>query len=63
MAYNHYHAKIKVRMVKGIPSVDFNPHDDLILDLLKGTWPIMLDNGLDRFGEIYFSQKIPSSTK
>jgi hypothetical protein len=136
-------AKIKVRMMKGIPSVDFKPQNELILDLLndkgkhvyhivmasgeekwflqfdyanmakpatvyfdindakvfrekveqslkeqrgkgfnpkntmlnpgehsidhilvgfpqykhKGNWHIMLDNGLNRFAEIYFSQK------
>jgi hypothetical protein len=45
-------------MVKGMPSVHFNPDDDLILDLLKGRgYCVILDNGLTRFAEIYFSQK------
>ena len=46
-------------MIKGLPSVDFNLHDDLILDLLKR---IVYSNGLNHFTEIYFSQKdgVPS---
>jgi hypothetical protein len=74
-------------MIKGLPSVDFKPHDDLMLDLLddpgnpkntilnpgehridhiltgfpqykqKGRWHIMLDNGLNRLAEIYFSHQ------
>ncbi|HYA84382.1 MAG TPA: hypothetical protein VEH06_13180 [Candidatus Bathyarchaeia archaeon] len=37
-------------MVKEIPSIDFNPHDDLILDLLNGSWHVVL-GALQRFSK------------
>jgi len=46
----HWSLQIKVRMVKEIPSIDFNPHDDLILDLLNGSWHVVL-GALQRFSK------------
>jgi hypothetical protein len=35
-------------MTKAIPSVDFNPYNDLILHLLRGAWHFVF-NALERF--------------
>jgi hypothetical protein len=43
----------KIKMMKGIPSVDFNPHDDLILDLLndsgKHVYHIVMASGEEKW--------------